>query len=216
MAVLFTRAQLDQQKATLDKVRSVGQAWAAIGETQKLANTVASEIHQAVWEDSWRTIAIKQIRAYQASLTREAKALEGAAPTASAVQAWKSIRTVVSNLWFHALSVQQQFPANETTAMQRLSGKISSAADALRYGIEQAPDVILDLAKASSAQQQKVVKKVVAGTARAAGDAAKTALDTAGAAAGGILGPLKWWLLGGAALAIVVGVVYVSVLRKVG
>lgn len=213
MAVLFTRAQLDQQKATLDKVRSVGQAWAAITKTQELANTVAAEIHQTVWEDSWRTEAIRIIRSYQASLTREAKALEGAAATASAEVAWKSIRTVISNLWFHALSVQQQFPPNESTAMERLSGKIKQAADSLRYGIENAPAVILDVAKASSKYQQEVVKKAAKGT----GQLVKDAMGAAGDIAAPLVEPFKWWIVGAVAVVAVVGFGYVYIVtRKVG
>jgi hypothetical protein len=193
MPVLFTRAELDKISQTLKGVRSVGQAWAAIEATQKLANTVADEVHQTLFEDAWRTEAIKTIRAKQATLTRESKALLGASATASASAAWAGgIQNAVSQLWFFALVVQQQFPANETTAAQRLSGKVSLAATSLKDAVLDAPDLVLRTAEKLATETGKQTKKV----AKTIGQIVKTGLDTAGDVAAPIVSPFKWYVVG--------------------
>lgn len=206
MAVLFTRARLDEIKRKLDGVRSVGQAWAVITATQKLGDTIASEIKQGLFEDSWRAQARRDIYAYQASVQREAQQLIGAAPTADAVTAWKSLRPVVQTLWNYCLIVQGQFPPNETTAMERLSGKMSDAASALVYGVEHAPENIVKGTQAAA----KVAKTV----AKTTGVVLKEVADATGGVVGGLLGPVKWYLLGAAVILVAGGVVYFTVQKK--
>jgi hypothetical protein len=206
MAVLFTRAKLDEIKRKLDGVRSVGQAWAVITATQKLGDTIASEIKQSLFEDAWRAAARKDIYAYQASVQREARQLIGAAATADAATSWKSIRPVVQTLWNYCLIVQGQFPPNETTAMERLSGKMSEAASALAYGVENAPANIVKGTQAAA----KVAKTV----ARTTGVVLKEVADATGGVVGGLLGPVKWYLLGAAVILVAGGVVYFTVQKK--
>lgn len=206
MAVIFSRAKLDEIKRTLDGVRSVGQAWAVITATQKLGDTIASEIKQTLFEDPWRAQARRDIYAYQASIQREAKALLGAAATADAAVAWKSIRPTVQTMWNYCLIVQGQFPPNETTAMERLSGKMSEVASSLKYGFEESPKYIV----AGTQKAAKVVKTV----AKTTGVVLKEVADATGGVVGGLLGPIKWYLLGAAVILVAGGVVYFTVQKK--
>jgi hypothetical protein len=196
VAVIVTAETLGKVKKTLDDVKSAGQADAVVSATTKLADEVSSEIHQYLFEAAWRTQARKDIENMRTSVLREAKALQGAAPTAPVGKAWENLRPAVSNLWFYVLGAQKWFPPDESTAGERLMGKIRFAGESLATAVADAPRVIV-----------KSIAATTKFTAEVAGAVLKPAASLVGGTLGALLKPI-WWVV---AIAAVVGAGYLLV-----
>jgi len=196
MAVIVSAETLAKVKRSLDDVQSVGQAKAVIATTVTLAETVSSEIHQYLFEASWRTQARKDLTNMSEAVVREAKGLLAGEASMPVGAAWKTLRPAVSNLWFYALGAEKWFPPDESTAAQRLMGKIHDAGDALVYGVANAPKNIVRAVAATA----KVATEVV-------GAVAKPVAGLVGGTVGALLKPI-WWIV---AIGAVVGVGYLLV-----
>jgi hypothetical protein len=202
MAVIFSRKQLDEIKGALDGVKSVGQAWAAIESTQKLANEVAEELNRGFIVDSWRKQARKDVFDYQARLQKESRALLGAGPKASAATQWKSIVPAVRMLWSYCMVVQGQFPPNEEAQKDAMGAVMGAAGLGFLRDLRNAPSVLIE-------ETAKVAKKAV----KATGEIAK---ELTGAAAGAVNAAIPWKLIGLAAGTLVLVTGLLVVLTKSG
>jgi hypothetical protein len=203
MAVLFSASELNAIKAKLDSVQSVGQAQAVVRVTLDLANQVANEIKQTLFEDSWRTQARKDLTSARAGVERDAKAYNQGEPTAVVGASWPALRASVSNLWFLALMTKGQFPPDETSAAERLAGKISLAGASLSAAIADAPNVIVKSVATVAKTATKVAAAVVKPVAQLAG-------ETAGAA----LGPIKWLIFSVVGIAVLGGGAFLILKKK--
>ena len=189
MAVVVSAETMAKVKRALDDVQSVGQAKAVIAATVTLAEVVADEVKQFLFESSWRTQARKDLSNMSEAVVREAKGLLTGEATMPVGAAWKTLRPAVSNLWFYALGAEKWFPPDETTAAERLMSKIRDAGDALAYGVTNAPKHIVRAVAATA----KVATEVV-------GAVAKPVAGLVGGTVGALLGPI-WWVVGIAAVA---------------
>jgi len=183
MAVIYSQADTNRVLALLGSVRSVGEALAVVESTISMANGAIDQIGQTFFEDAWRTQAKKDIANYIASLQRATVGLAGA-PTDPVPTSWSaSVKAQVMILWSYVRLVQGQFPPDESDSLQRFGQWVLGLVDDLEYGIREAPKVLGDIAHAASG---------VVGSA---------------------LGPLKWYLVGGAVI-LTAGLVTYLLLRK--
>lgn len=185
MAVIYSRAQLDAIRAVLDTVQSVGQAQAAVRATLDMAEKAREDISQWILESTWRTQAKNDIANKVVVLRSQAQQIVGD-PTMAVGSLWsEQLRGSCLDLWLYALLVSEEFPPDESSAWERYKATVSSASSDLAYGVSQAP------------------KNIIA----AVSTVAETVGKTAEGVLSGVLGPLKWYLLGAGALVAVAAVI---------
>jgi hypothetical protein len=176
----------------LDGVRSIGEALMAVDKTISMATAVMGNMGGLFFEDSWVTQAKKDIANYIATVQADAKQLQGDRTAAVPDDGWAMVKTDIWGLWSYCTLVQGQFPPDSQTMLARVQDAISGAADDLSYGLQQAP---------------KLIGEAVDVASGVVGDVAGLAGGTAAA----LLGPVKWYLIGGGVLLVGGLVVYLLV-----
>ena len=164
----------------------------AVDKTISMAESVMSQMGGLFFEDAWVTQAKKDIGNYIGQLQADAKQLQGDRASPVAADGWATVRLDIWGLWSYATLVQGEFPPDSQTALARVQDAISGAADDLAYGIQQAP---------------KLIGEAVDVAAGVAGDVAGLVGNTASS----LLGPVKWYLIGGGALLVGGLVIYLLV-----